>query len=1196
MPTTPPLSFAEKSAINRKLIDAFSLSLFDKETDVIAWPGKVYNEFAPYQMALAGSIGYAPKPDFEGAQAPNAMGMVLLVEPTESGDVEARVSGQFDICFRQIPDIAIQRSRLKKEGGDPKATQSIVLSYRRLTVQFEDVPLSMNINTGLNQWVTPPAANSIVKGLSDIQDMCLTDPRIFKVPELTDKGSAKFVFNWPEGGDYAIADQDEFNQTIARDIFERETDLMRHNVRLRARIRKAPVSLSDRPNAHLVEIYLENITTRDEARAFGLDSSAFLFDVRFNTKLVAGQGHLLPHKLAPKDYRYMENDGVPGYGITTSIEQIADNHYGTNAIPVSGLSRIKNPSPAELGMSSEPSFAHLSTNPVPTLKGLVAAMDAYLLEWQKQIDGMLAAGKESEAEVAMAERALLVAEKANIDDGVSLLETHPKLLQAFKWMNESMLESFKHQGKPIDQWRLFQLGFILTQVRAVYERCSPESELTDHLSTAEVLWFATGGGKTEAYMGIIVMAMFYERMYQRLYGPTAWMKFPLRMLSVQQFQRLSYAVAQANRIKVREGATLAGHPFTIGYFTGGGTPSGISSNYNNAEQYFLPKLDARSREKLQFISDCPYCNHQDSIKVVTDIPDARLKHVCENPECWSNTEMPEGTYGEGTRGELGIYVSDEEVYRYLPTVLVGTIDKLSVIGHNRRFKALLGSAPYFCPVHGFSSTTKCEHRSITRDSDGEYQSDSCPNNTKTSAVRVVPSPPGLKAGISFILQDELHLLKENTGNFDAHYESTMRALQMAQGCREPKVLSATATIKGYEDHIHHLYQKHARRFPSPGMKRGESFYSRVELGEDGKPLIQRWYAGILPIGSGRIMQRSSALASTKFLTMIDEWRAELTANPKSVCDTLGVDVSKAPVLLDYIETYLNTCLLYSNSMNDNTDIHRALDEFQEGMGRVYEHLDGNSTLDHIQGIIHHIERKRPDDPFRQVVATSVVSHGVDMHRLNFMIMAGWPKSISEYLQASARAGRVEPGVVLNVLNSKTLFQTNVFLDFQDYHLFMDRMVESVPVNRFAPNLLQKTLPGVVNAAILNWMVNHPGCGEGILKSAGNLRDALRDTTNGAADGLRTQLKESLGVPDFARAFFDHRVLAKYEMQLDKAITRVLHGLENLPSQLATARPAEALERILGNRPMRSLRDIEISVSVRVNESISEDLLEALGDR
>ncbi|MDF1639126.1 DEAD/DEAH box helicase [Alcanivorax jadensis] len=1190
------LSFEEKSQINRRLIDAMRLSLMDKEKDVIPWPGKIYHEIQPYQKTLAGTIGYAPNPEFDGVQPPNAMGMTLLVTPDKNGRIELLVSGQFDVCIQQIPNLELQRQNLKKEGGDPKPSQEVYPSFRRITVQFTDVPIEIDVSSDLNMWVKPGPGNSLASSLRDLQARWVDDPRVYKVPVVRERGYAKYDFVWPEGGEGAIADQDEFNEIVRRDVFARLDATFEHDIGLRSRLRKAPASLSDIPGAFLLETFIENNTSRDVARAFGLDSNAFLFDVRFNIKLTAGDGHMLPHKLAPKDYRYKENDGVPGYGITTSVEQIGLNHYGTDALPVSGLERIKNPSPHELGMSEEPAFELLSDNPIPALKELVEALDTYLDDWQAHIDAMASSGQVEESRYAKDERKLLLAERQNINDGVALLKQHPDLLQSFKWMNEAMLRAFQHQGKHIATWRLFQIGFILTQVRAIYERCCPESELTDHLDTAEVLWFATGGGKTEAYMGIIIMAMFYERMNQRLYGPTAWLKFPLRMLSVQQFQRLSYAVAQANIIKVREGARLEGHPFTIGYFTGDGAPGMISPGYMEDSPYYLPKIDEISLHKLRFISDCPYCDEVDSIRVVKDLSASRLKHVCKNDQCWSNTTMPAGSYGEGTRGEIGIYVSDEEVYRFLPTVLVGTIDKLSVIGHNKRFKALLGHAPYFCPVHGFTAGTKCEHARLERDDTGTYVSNPCGNNTRTSSIKVVESPQSLKAGVSFVLQDEIHLLSENTGNFAAHYESTMRTLQTAMGSREPKILGATATIKGFEHHINHLYQKRARRFPSPGMKRGESFYSRVETNDKGEPLIQRWYVGMLPVGAGRIMQRSSALASAKFLDMIDDWCKRLRSEPEGICEMTGIAPSRAGLLLEYIETYLNTCLIYSNSMNDNTDIHRALDEFQFGQDRIYEHLDGNSSLEEIQAIIRKVEVKAPDDPFRQIVATSMVSHGVDIHRLNFMVMAGWPKSISEYLQASARAGRVEPGIVLNVLNSKTLFQTNVFLDFQDYHRFMDRMVESVPVNRFAPNLLNRTLPGVTHAAILNWLTQQPGCSNEVLKNTGKLSEKLRDPSSGLQSNLRAVVKEALTVPEAAKPFFDRRVLAHYESQLERAVEKIITGLALAPSSLATVKIPEAIERLLGSRPMVSFRDIEVQIAIKPNENDADDLLSALGDR
>lgn len=262
--------------------------------------------------------------------------------------------------------------------------------------------------------------------------------------------------------------------------------------------------------------------------------------------------------------------------------------------------------------------------------------------------------------------------------------------------------------------------------------------------------------------------------------------------------------------------------------------------------------------------------------------------------------------------------------------------------------------------------------------------------------------------------------------------------------------------------------------------------------------------------------------------------------------------------------------------------------------RQYRQLSGKSTLEHIQETIEHIEKKLPDDPCRQVIATSVVSHGVDMHRLNFMVIAGWPKSIAEYMQSSARAGRIEPGIVLTVLNSKVLFQSNVFMDFKDYHVFMDRMVESVPVNRFAPNLLERTLPGIITAWVNNWA---PGKGDpwgmDITKNAGKLKSALKNQSYHGRQELKQLLQSSLAVPDWLSDSFDERVIREFRESLDRHIDRALDQIEGMSTDIAEGYLSDAMERLMGNRPMRNMRDIESQVSVIPQTERAERVLDSM---
>jgi hypothetical protein len=1175
------LRFSEKINLNRSILNALRLKLVDKETPILAWPGKTYVNTHPAEQSLMGSVGHLPNPDFTGFQSPNSMGMVLLVEPNKEGLISLDISGRFDLFHLIIPEYDVMREQLiKDEEGVPKESQRLAVTNRRVTIEFPAIRLTINVPNSAHRWHTPPDVNPLRDVMQGLEGKLLEDPLVFKRLRKRDNGAPILFFDWD---DNAIIDQESLNQAVISGMFENTTEVLPYQVGIRARARPAPSTLAEADNLYLVEIFIENSTPQDDARAFGVVKSAHLLDVQLETKISQGNARGLPHRLAPADYRFKGQNTVPGYGVTTSIVEIAHNHFATDAMPVYELEKVDNPDPETLGMTERPSFEALASNPIPILKGLIAAVDQYAVDWQANIERLIDEGDEHEADVSAKERETLIQERENMNGGVELLETHPHLLECFQWMNEAMQKAFIQQQKSeINTWRLFQLGFILTQIRAVYERCCDTDELTEHLETAEVLWFSTGGGKTESYLGIIVMALLYERLKGRLYGVCAWMKFPLRMLSVQQFQRLSYVVAQANIIRERESERMPGHPFTVGYFTGEGTPRNITSSYESDSKTFLPTLTSTQLNQWRFITDCPYCEAERSVEMQCDLGNGRIKHVCTNEQCWSNTTASAGEHGEGSRGDLGIMVSDEEVYRYMPSVLVGTIDKLATIAHNTKYRYFFGGGTHYCPQHGFSFEGSCVHNSLVQKDDGSYASEKCRNSTRSRPTKTIALKPMAYPGISFVIQDELHLLSENTGNFDAHYETLMSSIQEANGGRKPKILSATATIKGYAHHIHHLYQRQARRFPVPGYQRGESFYSRIDK-EDEETLVRRFYAGILPLGTGAVLERASAIVSMRFLVLIDELRKGLKNDSAATAQSLGFTESQAGDLIVHLEQNLNSCLIYINSIRGTSNVNRHLEEQQSTVypDWRWRQLDSKTSLDDIQDAIRLIETKAPDNPTRQLIATSVVSHGVDMGRLNFMVVGGWPKSIAEYMQSSARAGRVQPGIVLSIMNSKNLFQSNVFLNFQDYHRFMDRMVETVPVNRFAPNLLERTLPGIISACLNAWAAGQPW-GVSINKNGGKLREALSATELGVRAAIKTQIMLALSVPKdlVDKGVFDPRVVADFQKQLKREVDLTLNRLENMPRQLSDLYISEVIERTMGNRPMYSLRDIESQVDVK----------------
>jgi hypothetical protein len=1190
------LSFVEKTQLNEAILSALRMRLLDKDQPVIDPAGKMYMQRDPTNESLLGSIGSQPDENFDGYQAPNSMGVVLLVKPEGpegSEEIHLQLSGQLDVSHRYIPETGEMRANhLKVENNIPTLSQTIPFCYQRHTIQFNEVDIRIPLATAENEWVFPATGHSLETAIEDLEDRLKQDPRVYRECKLNDSGlGARFNVDWV---DSEVVTQEDLNNLVRRDIFEDVSKVLPYEVVLRARARRAPASISNITGGYLVEIFMENRTSFDIAKSYA-QTKPYLLDSQFTAELIAGKSHLLPHKLSPEEYRYQPGNGVPGYGINTSVEKGEGDRFSTNAMPTHKQDRLENPTLEELGMSHKPAFEDLSNDPLPILQDLLAALDREVVKWDNKIQGLREEGKEADADEAERDKAAFVNERDNVHDGIDLLSSEEKLMRCFKWMNTCMKNAVVRQGKSFDQWRLFQLGFILTQTRAVYERCCSDASLSDdHLDHAEVLWFATGGGKTEAYLGLLVMGMLYERMHDKWYGATGWMRFPLRMLSVQQFHRLAYVVAQANQIRQAEG--LGGHPYTIGYFTGGGTPNNITRKEN---EYFLPNLSPDKLRDLKFVRDCPYCDQKDTIEVQKDVDAVRIRHVCTNTDCWSNTTAEAGSYGEGIRGEIGIYVSDDEVYRYLPTIMVGTVDKLANIGVNYRFRSFFGGASHFCPEHGFSIGGKCIHYSFLQRDDGQWETEPCKGSTqpragapKTIQVSAIPLP-----GISFMIQDELHLMKEAMGNFNAHYESLLEGIQGAYGGRKPKVLAATATIKDYGHHVNHLYQRKARRFPAPGINLGESFYTKVMRDSNGDAMTRRLYAGIMPVGQGPVISRSTAKVSRRYIALIDDLMAGL-GDPSTAKDTaisLGFTEADVDRLLDHIGVNMSADMTYVNSNAGMSDVAGFLGDANEDLSKVYSYqmLSGQSTLDEIQGAIIHMETRGPADEPRQILANSVVSHGVDIERLNFMVISRWTKSISEYMQVSARAGRIHPGIVLVVFQGSSVFENSVFSDFKDYHRFMDRLVESVPINRFSPNLLHRTLPGIVSAWLHVWATSQTW-GADAYKQGDKLRRALKDPSHHAMNDLKSMVTQTLAVPGYDMPAFDQRVSDSFKDDMNKMADDMLQILANIPGHQATMRLSEILEESWGCGPMRSLRDIESQLPVLPQLQDYRELFEMLG--
>ena len=133
---------------------------------------------------------------------------------------------------------------------------------------------------------------------------------------------------------------------------------------------------------------------------------------------------------------------------------------------------------------------------------------------------------------------------AEIKQGINFVCDDERARLAFCFMNSVMSEKRRNEKDEDLKWREFQMAFILQSMRGVAGHDKQMQEFAD------VLWFPTGGGKTEAYLGIIVFAMAYRRLmkaddckdddgeiFNNDGGVNVISRYTLRLLTIQQFQR-----------------------------------------------------------------------------------------------------------------------------------------------------------------------------------------------------------------------------------------------------------------------------------------------------------------------------------------------------------------------------------------------------------------------------------------------------------------------------------------------------------------------------------------------------------------------------------------------------------------------------------------------------------------------------------
>lgn len=744
-----------------------------------------------------------------------------------------------------------------------------------------------------------------------------------------------------------------------------------------------------------------------------------IYDTRLRVTVLE-PARLVPQRLAfaDNDLRYADAATVVGRG--RGCVAVAG---GTGEVVAETLPTFTQRISTTRHHNVDLTFACVASDHRSTLTQIGAAMRTFLRSWptapgDPELDAQLHSMRQD-----------FTKEVERFELGCDLLASDQRLERAFILANRAFAEA----RPPGYGWRLFQLAFIVTELGALAGRENPhDPRLRAELDAVDVLWFPTGGGKTEAYLGLIAVGLFFDRLRGKNHGTTAWMLFPLRMLSVQQLARISDVLYHAERIRTAE--KIDGSPFELGYLVGSGnTPNRLGWADSNSWWPGLDefaKLPPAERDRRRLVGRCPACGNADVVGLDVDLAGQRLLHRCRNADCGH---------------VLGIHSSDDEVTRYLPSVVVSTVDKVASFARNGQLTAFNRGPRRSCPVHGWYTHDKCR----AKDCDVDVQTHTTPSGFYD------PTP-------ALMIQDELHLVREELGVFAGHYNTLLAELARGAGHEPSKVIAATATIEQYEDQLSQVYGRNPRMFPAPGPTVEESFYA--ETIDD----VRRVFFGVLPAGGGTVKVDLASKITEQLVELVHE----LTDDPTPLIAALTADgLSPNPSdVLQHLFHY-ELALGFVNSKAHGAVIQDELGRLSERLSDPVrtEYLLGDSTLGELAAAVAAIEGASVSDPraarIRALVATSVISHGVDLDRLNLEVLAGMPPTYADYIQVTARAGRNHVGLVVSVFDRNNRRETSMFQSFETTHRALERMVAPVPVNRYAPRAVERTLPGLVSALL-----------------------------------------------------------------------------------------------------------------------------------
>ncbi len=754
--------------------------------------------------------------------------------------------------------------------------------------------------------------------------------------------------------------------------------------------------------------------------------------------------------------------------------------------------------------------------------------------WIHDLETLRQADTEIRVHDSAAKSGIEVAGKAleRMQEGLTVLESSPEARDAFRFANQAMAwqrvrgEWIKAKQKDAKaafadfdvpknrSWRAFQLAFLLINLPSLTSPDHPDRS-TDKSAIADLLWFPTGGGKTEAYLGLAAYTLAIRRLQPGIGGRdgenglAVIMRYTLRLLTLQQFQRAAALICACETIRRTDEKKWGAVPFRIGLWVGRKTTPNTTAQANEAVDILRsgrrPPVGIGSPDQM---SECPWCGCKidagQHIRVEI-YPGARAKTITF---CGDGLGRCEFSQAKSPDEGLPIVVVDEEIYRRPPSMLIATVDKFAQMAWAGEVQTLFGEVTGLCPRHGFRSPE-------LNDADSHQASGSNPPVQSRSCRKL--RPPDL------IIQDELHLISGPLDSLVGIYEGAIDHLATweVDGKQvRPKVVASTATVRRAQGQVNALFMRDVRVFPPSGFEAGHNFFSHEVQVSEANP--GRLYVGLC--APGRRLKAA----------LIRVYVAVLAAG-QTVYEKYG----------DAVDPFL-TAVGYFNSLRELGGMRRLIDDDVRSrltqidsrglrprrlmLPDAVRELTSRVTAGEIKKLLQ-IDMQRRFPPLGQksqpgqrpidvLLATNMLSVGIDIGRLGLMVVAGQPKSTAEYIQATSRVGRGSAGIVFTVYNWARPRDLSHYESFRYYHATFYRQVEALSVTPYSAGSMERALMGVLvsslrqsdslfnaNLGAGNLTANHP-----------RLTSAIDVLSRRAADAsLRPELEQE------ARTALHHRV-------------------------------------------------------------------------